>query len=225
MPSKETDLAKIAEEMSRSEDEINAKPKTTYAKGGKTETKAAPKTAKVEVVPTAPTAEEAKKELAKTAKKTEEEVLKFSDAQLVKLFIETTKTATVVNEGEKAYPHAEAYQFLAYIKDTYPTIQEVTERVDEVNKNVKRVYARAALKSLTGEHETIATAMMVACTDEDWVKAKPNAYSVAYGLAQTRAITRVIRNQFGYIMAQAGFAETPYEELGDEKMDLECIYG
>lgn len=223
MPNKETDLAKIAEEMERSEKEINAKPKTTYAKGGKAETPA--KTVKkVEVKPKAPTAEEAKKELAKTAKKSEDEVLKMTDAQLVKLFIETTKTATVVNEGDKAYPHAEAYQFLAYIKDTYPTIQEVTERVDEINKNVKRIYARAALKALSGEHDTIATAMMVACTDEAWVAAKPNAYSVAYGLAQTRAITRVIRNQFGYIMAQAGFAETPYEEIGDDKMDLEVIY-
>lgn len=239
MPNKEVDLAKVAEEMARSEEEINSAPKPqkkSYSKDApkgeekKAEPAPAPAPApepkkKVEVKPEPATAKNAKATLATTAKKPVEEVEKMSDAQLVKLFIETTGTATVVNEGDKAYPHAEAYLFLAYVKNTYPTIQEVREVTDEINKSVKRIYARAALKSLDGEHETLSTTTMCATTDEAWVAAKPNPFSSAYGLAQTRAIARLIRNQFGYIMAQAGFNETPYEEIDDSKMDLEAING
>lgn len=122
---------------------------------------------------------------------------------------------TVTQDG-KTYLKAEAWQYLLAQVGLFPSCECITlyhtdeETREEIFKGVK---VDVSLNNAQGV--TIAHSMMVARTDEDWLRDKPD-YAV-YGTAQTRAISRAARNIYGWVAVQAGFEAVPWEEMRKAK--------
>lgn len=118
----------------------------------------------------------------------------------------------VVNKNGKQYLRAEAWQFLASQVGFIPScdcLSMVHKGEDGIDKLVGVKVEVSLNDKRTGQ--TFSRSMMVAMCDEEWLKGK-SEYAV-YGLAQTRAISRAIRNVYGWVAAQAGFETVPLEEI------------
>ena len=148
-----------------------------------------------------------KKPAAKKSKKQQSEFDFFRD------FVVATKTAIRKPNGE-LYIKAEAWLYLAHLKKVTPSVTVIPVYGDF--GHITRCTAVCKLYNEKGEEVSQAT--MIATKDEEFLK-NLDDYAVM-GMAETRAITRAIRNVYGYVVKGAGFESTPAVEMGLEK-DME----
>lgn len=127
-----------------------------------------------------------------------------------KKFVNATGTAIKKEDGSN-YLKAEAWLYLAKLKGLTPSI-DVSPHRDTTGK-LKWVDAVCHLLDIDGIE--ISKSAMMASKDEQFLKDLPD-YAV-YGMAETRAITRAIRNVYGYVAKGAGFESTPAIEMGLEQ--------
>lgn len=133
-----------------------------------------------------------------------------SDFQAFKRYVNGNKLAIQGQDG-KVFLKAEAWLYLAKLKGVIPSCS-TTERYDR-NDNLVSVKAECSLIR-ESDGVTISRSSMIASKDEDFLT-KLDDFAV-YGMAQTRAITRAIRDVYGYVARGAGFEATPAIELGLE---------
>lgn len=108
------------------------------------------------------------------------------------------------------YLKAEAWLYLAYLKGVTPS----TEVVPVWGDFGKIVRVTAVCKLYNKDGEEVSQSAMVATKDEPFLKDLDD-YAV-FGMAETRAITRAIRNVYGYVVKGSGFESTPAVEMGLE---------
>lgn len=114
-------------------------------------------------------------------------------------------TAVTTRSGEtieKVYLKAEAWLFVISLFNLNVDVQ-----MDMVGGNT--AIANVKLKNRDGE--IVSSGVMSASSDEDWLKDKPK-YAVI-GLAQTRAISRAVRNKYGWFVRLCGYETTPDDEM------------
>lgn len=110
------------------------------------------------------------------------------------------------------YLKAEAWLYLAHLHHMVPSV-EIVPVYGDFGKIVRCTAVCKLYKE--GDGEEYAQAAMVASKDEAFLK-ELDDYAVI-GMAQTRAITRCLRNVYGYVAKGAGFESTPAVEMGLEK--------
>lgn len=125
-------------------------------------------------------------------------------------FVNGAGLAITMGNG-KQYLLAEAWLYLAHLHHLTPSCT-TTEVLD--GSHLVSVKARCELVDDLGN--VVAVGEMIASKSEAFLKDLDD-YAV-YGMAQTRAITRTLRNVYGYIARGAGFESTPAIEVGLEKV-------
>ena len=125
-------------------------------------------------------------------------------------FVNATGTAIKKAEGG-VYLKAEAWLYLAKLKGLTPSLEITQHR----NVNGKLVWVDAICRLLDVDGIEISKSAMMASKEEAFLKDLDD-YAV-YGMAETRAITRAIRNVYGYVAKGAGFESTPAIEMGLEQ--------
>lgn len=125
-------------------------------------------------------------------------------------FVNRTGLAGTINN--KNYLKAEAWQYLAHLFHVHPVV-ECTAMVDfnekDPTKNFLGVKCNCALVDKDGK--TVGSGSMTALCSEKFLADK-DEFAV-YGMAQTRAISRAIRNTYGWVACDAGFEATPWDEM------------
>lgn len=141
----------------------------------------------------------------------QKEILNF------KKFVENNGLALKNSENGKVYLMADAWQYLCAMKGVTPTFESAEEtrtiKIKERNSYVeKSVNCVTTICRLIGKNGVeISRSTMVASSDEKFLKDKP-LYAV-WGMSQTRAMARAIKNVYGYVARAAGFQTTPWEEV------------
>ena len=125
-------------------------------------------------------------------------------------FVNATGTAIKKADGG-VYLKAEAWLYLAKLKGLTPSLEITQHR----NVNGKLVWVDAICRLLDVDGIEISKSAMMASKEEAFLKDLDD-YAV-YGMAETRAITRAIRNVYGYVAKGAGFESTPAIEMGLEQ--------
>lgn len=125
-------------------------------------------------------------------------------------FVNATGTAIKKTDGG-VYLKAEAWLYLAKLKGLTPSLEITQHR----NVNGKLVWVDAICRLLDVDGIEISKSAMMASKEEAFLKDLDD-YAV-YGMAETRAITRAIRNVYGYVAKGAGFESTPAIEMGLEQ--------
>ena len=137
-----------------------------------------------------------------------------SDAALLRAFV--TKNGLALKKGNgKVYLLAEAWQFVARLKGLIPSFESVSEFDTTVDGNGKairylKVTTTCILKRVS-DLEEVSRATIVATSLEQFLSDKP-AYAI-WGMSETRAMSRAIRNIYGYVAIDAGYQATPLEEI------------
>lgn len=127
------------------------------------------------------------------------------DVSKLKAFVDGAGLAIRKADG-KAYLLAEAWQYIMVLKNLTARCECVDSR-DE--KDVLTVTVQCII---TDENDNVVTdGVMQAKSDEPWLADKPEF--ATYGMAQTRAISRAMRNRYGYLAKACGFQATPVEEI------------
>ena len=127
-----------------------------------------------------------------------------------KTFVNATGTAIKRQDGS-TYLKAEAWLYLAKLKDLTPSL-DVTPHRDTTGK---LLWVDAVCRLLDIDGIEISKSAMMASKSEKFLKDLDD-YAV-YGMAETRAITRAVRNVYGYVAKGAGFESTPAIEMGLEQ--------
>lgn len=125
-------------------------------------------------------------------------------------FVNATGTAIKKTEGG-VYLKAEAWLYLAKLKGLTPSL-DVTPHRDTTGK---LLWVDAVCHLLDKNGVEISKSAMMASKSEQFLKGLDD-YAV-YGMAETRAITRAVRNVYGYVAKGAGFESTPAIEMGLEQ--------
>ena len=126
------------------------------------------------------------------------------DVSKLKAFVDGAGLA--IKKDNKAYLLAEAWQYIMVLKNLTARCECVDSR-DE--KGVLTVTIQCIVTDKDGE--VVADGVMQAKSDEPWLSDKPEF--AVYGMAQTRAISRALRNRYGYLARACGFQATPVEEI------------
>lgn len=130
-----------------------------------------------------------------------------------KLFREfVVKAGAFVQIDNKMYLTAEAWQYIIALKGLNI---EITCEEDNSSDKDADVVIRVTCKLVDKEGRVVSIGVTEATTGEDWLKDK-STYAV-YGTAQTRAISRAVRNKFAYIAKVSGFEAVPYDEMSKGK--------
>lgn len=127
------------------------------------------------------------------------------DVSKLKAFVDGAGLAIKKADG-KTYLLAEAWQYIMVLKNLTARCECVDSR-DE--KGVLTVTIQCIVTDKDGE--VVADGVMQAKSDEPWLSDKPEF--AVYGMAQTRAISRALRNRYGYLARACGFQATPVEEI------------
>lgn len=136
---------------------------------------------------------------------------KTTDYDMFKAYVKKGGLAIKKTDGS-LYLKSEAWLFLAHIKGLTPSVDVVPVYSADDNTRVLRVTAVCKLYDKDGIEVSQST--MVADHNEPFLKDLDN-YAV-FGLAETRAISRAVRNVYGYIAKAVGFESTPAAEMGLE---------
>lgn len=139
--------------------------------------------------------------------KPEEPQSEFDD---FKKFVNATGTAIKKPDGG-TYLKAEAWLYLAKLKGLTPSL-DVSPHRDTTGK---LLWVDAVCHLLDIDGIEISKSAMMASKSEQFLKGLDD-YAV-YGMAETRAITRAVRNVYGYVAKGAGFESTPAIEMGLEQ--------
>lgn len=127
-----------------------------------------------------------------------------------KKFVNATGSAIKKQDGG-VYLKAEAWLYLAKLKGLTPSLDITPHR----NVNGKLVWVDAVCHLLDADGFEVSKSTMMASREEAFLK-DLDEYAV-YGMAETRAITRAVRNVYGYVAKGAGFESTPAIEMGLEQ--------
>ena len=147
------------------------------------------------------------KKVVKKEKKVQAVGSEFDD---FKKFVNATGTAIKKTEGG-VYLKAEAWLYLAKIKDLTPSLDITPHR----SVNGKLIWVDAVCRLYNKDGVEVSKSTMMASKEEAFLKDLDD-YAV-YGMAETRAITRAVRNVYGYVAKGAGFESTPAIEMGLEQ--------
>lgn len=136
----------------------------------------------------------------------------MTDAEKLLAFVNKNKLA--LQKNGKTYLLAEAWQFVCRLKGLTPTFDsasEIESTTDREGKAIRYyiVTTTCRLCDKNGVEKTRST--IVATSLEGFLSDKP-AYAV-WGMSETRALSRAVRNVYGYIARDAGFEATPWEEI------------
>lgn len=148
-------------------------------------------------------------ELVKTEKVEANNEVK-SEFEDFRKFVNATGTAIKKAEGG-VYLKAEAWLYLAKLKGLTPSLNVTPHR----DTNGKLIWVDAVCRLLDIDGIEISKSVMMASKEETFLKGLDD-YAV-YGMAETRAITRAVRNVYGYVAKGAGFESTPAIEMGLEQ--------
>jgi hypothetical protein len=108
--------------------------------------------------------------------------------------------------GKKAHVYVEAWTLLGSMLGVFPVLEE-TEQV-EIN-GVSGWKATVAAKTRAGETVGRATALCLR-NEAHWKTA--DEYAVC-SMAQTRAVSKALRQPLGFVVTLAGYSATPAEEI------------
>lgn len=157
----------------------------------------------------------------KTKVKAKETITKAPDPEktewaIFKDYIDSAGLIVKKSDGS-TYLKAEAWLYLAMLKGLIPSV-ETQELMagDEEGHEEDTLRVKATCKLLDKETgRVVSQSDMFASREEDFLKDKPE-YAV-YGMAETRAITRAVRNVYGYVVRGIGYESTPAIEMGLEE--------
>ena len=130
-----------------------------------------------------------------------------NDAEKFKKFVNAT--ALALDKDGKIYLMAEAWQYIMVLKNLNCRCTCAEQRFS--NKLV--VSCECTLYNSEGK--TVSSGMMQASSEESWLKDKDDF--AVFGMAQTRAISRAVRNKYGYLARACGFQATPWDEMPKSK--------
>lgn len=165
-------------------------------------------------------AEVAKEGMAKAAEQvnnlTAEPILDDQDAKDIaklKTYVRENKLA-LEREG-KTYLRCEAWQYILAMKNLAPSFDSVSEVYESNGANGKKVRQYVVTTNCELKNKetgvTVSRATMIASNYEPFLKGKP--LYATWGMSQTRALSRAVRNVYGYIAVGAGFQAVPWEEI------------
>ena len=117
-----------------------------------------------------------------------------------------TKNHCVVTNGGKNYVTTDVWQYILNKVGLTPIFS--TSRKNEDDKK-PYIECTCLLKNSAGT--VISESSMIATKEEDFLKESPDYAS--WGMAQTRALCRAVKNIYGYIVKEAGFTPTPLCEI------------
>ena len=147
---------------------------------------------------------------------TAEPILNDQDAKDVaklKAYVRENKLA-LEREG-KTYLRCEAWQYILAMKGLSPSFDSVSEVYESNGANGKKVRQYVVTTNCELKNKetgvTISRATMIASNYESFLKNKP--LYATWGMSQTRALSRAVRNVYGYIAVGAGFQAVPWEEV------------
>ena len=109
---------------------------------------------------------------------------------------------------ESYYVTSSGWQYIAELFG-YSVKVDVEKILKSGSVDFLMVEAKATLVDASGQE--VSSGTMIADCDEEWLKDKPRF--AVYGLAQTRAISRAVRNKLGWFAEYCGFSSTPYDEM------------
>jgi hypothetical protein len=147
---------------------------------------------------------------AKSAKKTKATAVPGNEFDDFRKFVNATGSAIKKQDGG-VYLKAEAWLYLAKLKGLTPSLDITPHR----NVNGKLVWVDAVCHLYDVDGYEVSKSTMMASREEAFLK-DLDEYAV-YGMAETRAITRAVRNVYGYVAKGAGFESTPAIEMGLEQ--------
>lgn len=135
----------------------------------------------------------------------EQPVQKKNDGQLLKDFVNKNKLA--LEKNGKTYLMVDAWQYVCRMKGLIPTF--ISNKTDADDKGVFSVITTCELRNSNGV--LVSQSSTVAASNEEFLSDKPE-YAV-WGMSETRALSRAVKNVFGYIARDAGYQATPWEEI------------
>ena len=123
-----------------------------------------------------------------------------------------------VNIAGKRYVLLEGWQFVASLTQLTPIVVRVqdlsTENVvklpDGTEKKVKEIRWLAEVEVIDKNGNVVSRGFAIASSSESKRRGQ-DEYAIL-SMAQTRAISKALRNKFGWIMKLAGYEATPAEE-------------
>lgn len=138
-----------------------------------------------------------------------------TDASKFKKFVESAKLAITIGDDGKKYLLAEAWQYIIAMK-------QLNLECICTESHYNSVLAVTCICTLRdADDKVVSTGMMTASSNEEWLKDK-GQYAM-YGMAQTRAISRAVRNRYGYIARACGYDTTPFDEMPKVKNDVNKV--
>lgn len=138
------------------------------------------------------------------------QVKEMSEFDSFKAYVNSAGLAIKKPDGS-VYLKAEAWLYLAHLKEVVPSVEVIPVYGDFGHI----IRCTAVCKLFDKDGEEVSQAAMIASKDEAFLKDLDD-YAVV-GMAETRAITRCLRNVYGYVAKGAGFESTPAVEMGLEK--------
>lgn len=164
--------------------------------------------------------EQAKEAMGKAAEQannlTAMPLLDDKDAQdMAKLKNYVRENKLALEKDGRAYLRVEAWQYILALKGLSPSFESASEVYESVAPNGKKIrqYMVTTVCELKDKKTgtAISRATMMATNYEKFLKDKP--LYATWGMSQTRALSRAVRNVYGYIAVGAGFEATPWEEI------------
>lgn len=139
-----------------------------------------------------------------------------SDMVITKLKAFVNKHNLALERGGKLYLRAEAWQYLANLLGLHPAFDSAAEVMESRAPNGKDFRQYVVTTGCTlydkDQHE-VGRAMMIASNHEPFLRGKE--LFATWGMSQTRAFSRAMRNIYGYLVLAAGYQALPWEELGE----------
>lgn len=132
-----------------------------------------------------------------------------SDVAKLKAFV--NKNGLALNRGTKVYLLAEAWQFVAFMKGLVPTYESASETIELASGEKQYTVTTTCRLLKKSTLEEVSRSTMIASSNEDFLKDKPN--HAVWGMSETRAMSRAVKNIYGYIARDAGYQATPFEEI------------
>lgn len=138
--------------------------------------------------------------------KPEQSKSKLTKEKLVSLIKDyATTTGNVVHHNGKNYVTYTVWQFIASAVGLMPSFECV--------KDGDTIICTCTLYNR--QQVEVSKSTMMASKEETFLKDKDDF--AIWGMAQTRALSRAVKNIYGYLVEQAGYQSTPLEEIIEKK--------
>lgn len=130
-----------------------------------------------------------------------------SDLEKLRSFID--KNHLGFEKNGKKFVTVEVWQYIAQLKGLVPEFESCPDDIDGV-------YSVRTTCSLYGvsDRKYVSKSTMIATSDEEFLADKDKC--AVWGMSETRAFARAMKNIYGYLLASLGFQATPWEEITDK---------